>query len=152
GQVLPFAEDEQEPAARPRQAPVKIPATTRESSGFKPRFKTPAIRRAQHTEPAEPSQPIDQGAAPAESQTESRQAARSGAREPSEPQSRIKREAPAQTGPSLDAGPSLEGPSSSAAEPKSAPAAEPKRVSTADPSSPRALLELASEKSKSASK
>jgi tetratricopeptide (TPR) repeat protein len=52
--LVPFPEDE-EKAARPsaKTAPVKIAPPAPRQSNFQPRFKPPAVRQAQHSEPVE---------------------------------------------------------------------------------------------------
>jgi tetratricopeptide (TPR) repeat protein len=53
--LVPFPEDADEAEAAAQPAPARL-APPKESN-FKPRFKTPAVRAAQHAEPAEATEP-----------------------------------------------------------------------------------------------
>lgn len=57
--LIPFPEDEEKPATAPtrlesaKPSPVKTAPPAPRQSNFQPRFKPPAVRQAQHTEPVE---------------------------------------------------------------------------------------------------
>src|SRR6185503_2628378 len=52
--LVPFPEDEEKAAKPPaKTAPVKTAQPAPRQSNFQPRFKPPAVRQAQHTEPVE---------------------------------------------------------------------------------------------------
>jgi tetratricopeptide (TPR) repeat protein len=64
--LIPFEEDEQSQGSQAAPRPTRLPSTAQGNrSNFQPRFKTPAVRRAQHVDGGASPQGEPQGSSPA---------------------------------------------------------------------------------------